>query len=90
MRFLNLNTLVKKVASMNPYRIDSTISRLLTLDAEGITNREIAIVLDLEGHRTLTGRKFTISVVAKILATIRADISSRYSIAARRMQVAAA
>lgn len=73
----------------NPYRIDSTVSRLLTLDNEGVTNREIAIVLNLEGHRTLTGRKFTLSLVAKILATIRANIASRYTIAARRMQAAA-
>lgn len=73
-----------------PYRIDSTVSRLLTLDQEGITNREIALVLNIEGHRTLNGRKFTISLVAKILATIRANVPSRYTIAAARMKVAAA
>ena len=73
----------------NPYRIDSTVSRLLALNAEGITNREIAVVLNLENHRTLTGRKFTLSVVAKILSTIRANANSRYTIAAARMKVAA-
>lgn len=75
---------------MNPYRIDSTVSRLLALDTEGVSNREIALVLNLEGHRTLTGRKFTTSVVAKILATIRADARSRYTIAACRMKLAQA
>ena len=74
----------------NPYLIDFAVSRLLQLDAEGITNKEIAVTLNLENHRTITGRKFTIAVVGKILATIRAGIASRYTIAAARMKLATA
>lgn len=74
----------------NPYLIDFAVSRLLTLTTEGITKREIALVLNSEGHRTVTGRKFTIAVVGKILATIRAGIASRYTVAAARMKGAAA
>lgn len=73
---------------INPYLLDTAVARLLALDEECISNREIAVVLNIEGFRTLTGRKFTTSVVAKILATVRADIPSRYSIAARRMKAA--
>lgn len=74
----------------HPYRIDFAVSRILQLDAEGITNKEIAVTLNLENHQTVTGRKFTIAIIAKILTTIRAGIPSRYTIAAARMKVAAA
>lgn len=66
--------------------IDKTVARLLALDEEGITNREIAEVLNLEGYRSLIGREFTLPIVAKILSTIRADVPSRYSVAARRLK----
>lgn len=78
----------KTSLSNNPYRIDATTCRLLILDDEGLSNKEIAEVLNLEGHRTLRGCKFTVSVVAKILATVRALRPSRYTIAANRMEMA--
>lgn len=74
----------------HPYRIDFAVSRLLQLDAEGITNKEIADTLNLENHQTVTGRKFTIAIIAKILTTIRAGTASRYTIAAARTKVEAA
>ena len=69
-------------------QIDHTIARLYSLHLEGINAKEIATVLNTEGHRTLRGCNFTQFVINKLLCNFRLNAPSRYTVAFKRAKAA--
>ena len=68
--------------------IDIAIARLYSLHLEGIGAKEIAAVLNEEGHTTLRGVKFTQFVINKLLCNFRFNTPSRYTVAFKRATAA--